>query len=472
MGVSGPRPYTARVAAPRRRRPSLSALLKGMPLDGIYAFVLVAAMLFVQQLGSLSGLLVVLLPLAYAAFQPRRYFSMLASKWLLFLFPLFAVTSFLWSELPGVSLRYGLELVITIAAAIGLLVGRPNVLLKGIFLAFLAYGVASVAFGHFVGIGTNGGGVAFTGLGDGKNLLADIATLGTLVSMTVLVVATRQKSLLWWGLSAAGVALQLYMLFMARSAGAVLGLAAAMTAALGVWLACAAPRYVRVGLVVLLTASGAILISAFENIATSMVTWGLRLFDKDPTLTGRTYLWYRANDLIAQKPFFGRGYWAFWQQGNSDAEGLWQYAGITGRSGFNFHNTPIAVEVELGYVGLAIFLIIAAAALIGLMKHVILRPTLALSFWVGLVSYFLIRAPFEAFGTAPFYYSTALLFAGAAVGLEKLAPAPSRTRPDFVSATLMRQRYFHNMRSLGARPGGLTAIDGVGKLGTAGIPQT
>lgn len=441
-------------------------------MDGVYAFLLVAAMLFVQQLGSLSGLMVVVLPLTYAMFQPKRFFRMLASKWLLCLFPLFAVASVLWSENPGASLRYSLELVMTVAAAICLLIGRrPNVLLKSVFLAFLAYSVASVAFGHFVGIGTNGGGMAFTGLGDGKNLLADIATLGTLVSMAVLVVSVRQKSLFWGCLSATAVALDLYMLFMARSAGAVLGLGAALVSAAGVWMACAAPRYVRVGLVVLITASGAILISAFENVSAAMVAWGLRLFDKDPTLTGRTYLWYRANDLIAQKPFFGRGYSAFWQQGNSDAEGLWQYAGITGRSGFNFHNTPIAVEVELGYVGLVIFLLIAAAALFGLMKHVVMRPTLALSFWVGMVSYFLIRAPFEAFGTAPFYYSTALLFAAAAIGIEKLAPQP-RLRPDFVQAMAARRAYFQRLREVSVRPIPLRTIDKARKLGVAGVPQT
>ena len=72
--------------------------LRAIPLDGVYAFLLVGAMLFVQQLGSLSGLMVVALPLAYAAARPKAYFRLLASKWLLWLFPLFAITSALWSE--------------------------------------------------------------------------------------------------------------------------------------------------------------------------------------------------------------------------------------------------------------------------------------------------------------------------------------------------------------------------------------
>jgi exopolysaccharide production protein ExoQ len=251
----------------------------------------------------------------------------------------------------------------------------------------------------------------------------------------------------------------------------VLGLAAGLIAVCGVWLACATPRYVRVGLIVLLTVSGAILAVAFQSIASSILAIGLSLFDKDPTLTGRTYLWYRAKDLIAQKPGLGRGYSAFWQQGNSDAEGLWQYAGITGRSGFNFHNAAIAVEVELGYAGLAIFLLIAIVALYGLMKHMVVRPTLALSFWVGMVSYFLVRAPFEAFGTEPFYYSTALLFAAAGIAMEKLAPAPRR-RPNFVNAMAARRLYFQQLREVSTAPAALCAIQRAGQPGVSEMPQT
>ena len=47
----------------------------------------------------------------------------------------------------------------------------------------------------------------------------------------------------------------------------------------------------------------------------------------------------------------GRGYYAFWRQGNLDAEGLWRYFGIDSRGGFTFHNTLVDILVTLGWIG-------------------------------------------------------------------------------------------------------------------------
>jgi exopolysaccharide production protein ExoQ len=158
-----------------------------------------------------------------------------------------------------------------------------------------------------------------------------------------------------------------------------------------------------------------------------MIDWGATLFDKDPTLTGRTYLWYRAAELIHEKPVLGRGYYAFWLQGNTDAEGLWRYFGIQERGGFTFHNTLVEILVSLGWAGVVV---IGATVLIGavaLVRRFVSRPNLALVFWIAIFLYQLARTPIESIGIAPFYFSTVLCFAalGAAFGRVR-APRPQR----------------------------------------------
>jgi exopolysaccharide production protein ExoQ len=54
---------------------------------------------------------------------------------------------------------------------------------------------------------------------------------------------------------------------------------------------------------------------------------------KDITLTGRTDLWRVGLEQIAERPWLGQGYQAFWQPGNPEAEHLWRAFGIESRTG-------------------------------------------------------------------------------------------------------------------------------------------
>src|SRR5262249_45389808 len=137
----------------------------------------------------------------------------------------------------------------------------------------------------------------------------------------------------------------------------------------------------------------------------------LKAFDKDPTLTGRTYLWYRAHQMIAEKPWLGHGYAAFWRQGNPDAEGLWAFGGITDRAGFNFHNTGVELLMQFGWCGAVVMagVVLTGAAL--LVRRFILRPEPLMCLWLALVAFELIRTFYESIGPSPFYFSNVLLAA-------------------------------------------------------------
>ena len=195
----------------------------------------------------------------------------------------------------------------------------------------------------------------------------------------------------------------------------------------------------RAALVVVVTTAIVIVGLGYRWISAALITLASDVFDKDPTLTGRTYLWYRASDLIAEKPALGRGYFAFWLQGNIDAEGLWRYAGIRSRSGFTFHNAAVEILVGLGYVGLAV---IGTAVLIA---AVVREPTPVLAFWLVILLYELSRAPIESVGMTPFYHSTVLVFAalGAAFGKRAtswVAPGPAGKPVSFRAAPYEESR--------------------------------
>ncbi|MGH6877174.1 MAG: O-antigen ligase family protein, partial [Rhizomicrobium sp.] len=139
-----------------------------------------------------------------------------------------------------------------------------------------------------------------------------------------------------------------------------------------------------------------------------------------------TYLWSRARDLIAEHPLLGSGFGAFWRQGNLDAEGLWQFAGITARTGFNFHNTFYESLVGIGWVGTLILGFTFVVGLARLSGDYAERPRLLVCFWLGLAAYFFIRMPTECIGLNAFYFATVLLYA--TLGASRPAPGPMSLR--------------------------------------------
>jgi exopolysaccharide production protein ExoQ len=184
---------------------------------------------------------------------------------------------------------------------------------------------------------------------------------------------------------------------------------------------------------------------SYRWLTQALIDLGAQMFDKDPTLTGRTYLWYRAADLIHEKPLLGRGYQAFWVQGNIDAEGLWRYFGIEERGGFTFHNTAVELLVTLGWVGLVLMASVAVIGAVFLVRRFVARPSIALVCWMSLFLYQVARTPIESIGVAPFYFSTVLAFAalGAGFGRVKLprrAAAHQYAPPQTIALRLVDYR--------------------------------
>ena len=77
---------------------------------------------------------------------------------------------------------------------------------------------------------------------------------------------------------------------------------------------------------------------------------------KDPTLSGRTTIWVSAIAQVNNKPLFGYGYSAFWSEDNPVARSIGD-ALYVGFYTYHSHNGFIDVLLNVGWIGLGIFLI-------------------------------------------------------------------------------------------------------------------
>ena len=383
----------------------------GIDIDGLFAFGLVLPMLYLSQWTSLGAATIAAMVPAYMFLRRERLMKVMTPRAFLLLVPAFAMFSVVWSAYPKESLRHSIELGITVMAGLLLSSARnQTAVLRGIACAYAIYIVHSLIAGGTVIVGVGMGGDAFSGLTESKNLEADIASCGVVATTIMVATSLQRRSWLWALGGLAAIALELYCAFAARSAGAVLGLAIAVTAFAVLIPLVYAGKTIRAWLTSMVVILLPVAAANFQTLSQEMIRLGATIFDKDSTLTGRTYLWYRAADLIKEHPIFGRGYDAFWVQGNTDAEGLWSFFGIADRSGFTFHNTYVQTLVELGWVGMAVVAITVLVGMIFLVRRFIDKPSLPLVFWIGILLYELARTPIEVVGTLPFYFSTAYVF--------------------------------------------------------------
>jgi exopolysaccharide production protein ExoQ len=411
----------AQARAPAAEAPDLAFRVFGIgvDIDAVFAFGFFVPMVFLVQFATLGAAAISALTPLYLFVRRKQIARVLGPRLYLFAFPAFALFSVVWSQTPKDTLRYALELWITITAALLLSSARDQrAVLRAIALAFLIYVADAVMVGGRVDVGVGAGGEAFSGLTDSKNLMADIASTGLIVSAAVWIMSLRERKWIWVGICSVAILLDLYAVVAARSAGALLGLVMGMTPLVVLSPLVGGGKVIRAWL----TSTVALLLFViglnYRTIAQALINLSATLFDKDATLTGRTYLWYRAFDLIHQRPLLGTGYFSFWLQGNIDAEGLWQYAGIADRSGFNFHNTLVDLLVTVGWTGAVVLIVTVLIGVIALIRRFVNHPSMPLVFWISILLYELSRTPIETLGIQPFYYSTTLVFGalGCAMG--------------------------------------------------------
>lgn len=311
------------------------------PIFGTYA-----ALIFIAG----GGLLI--------ATRPAESIVTIVRYWYLLLLPMFCLLSVLWSQYPSVSLRHGIQFVLTFLIAI--VVANRVSAKEFVRILFAIYSVG-IVLSLLIGEVRQDIG-AWIGIFNSKNAFAAFVAVYALLCIAMF---TDRTLPVWFRLSVlGGCLLCIPLLILAQSVGAILMTIPAVLLAVSLYLARrfrAAHKIFLFCVLLLVGASALIVFSAFGDAIFASL---LERSGKDPNLTGRTDLWRFGRYTIQENFWLGVGYQAFWVKGFGPAEAFWAMFNITGRSGFNFHNTYISNAVEIGVVGVALQVLMLYGALI------------------------------------------------------------------------------------------------------------
>ncbi len=335
----------------------------------------------------------------------------------LLILPVFAALSTFWSDAPERTLRAALQLLLTVFAAI--IVCHRLSARASILTLFASYVVVALLAGPGA-VSSLGSGLPLLGPFESKNQMGIAAQL--LLALALAVVADRDQPGLARCAAVAAIPVSALLLLLSQSSGALVSVAVTVIAFTGFLLLGRTVMPLRLAIVALTLLLCGLALAFLPEIETAVADFRQNVLQKDATLTGRTYLWAYADALIADRPWLGHGYYAFWRHGNLDAEGLWRWGGIASRTGFNFHNAFVEMQVDLGRAGLAVFVATCViVALLGSYRQ-ITRPTVPMAFLATFVIVTYVRSFAESGLIAPFSLVTLLWVATA---VHALAPAPA-----------------------------------------------
>jgi len=283
----------------------------------------------------------------------------------LFAFGVFACLSIFWSAVPSLTARTATQYMThIICALIAMRTLDIRTLTRGAIAGAGIVLIYSILFGYYAYDPLDGT-YSFVGAFDSKNQLGFYASLGIYFAFAAVFILGERR--IWMvGAGILGL-LSAYCLLASASATSVLTTGVVVALCIGMRaILFLSPRQ-RKKLFAAAAISGVVL--AVAGVYLGGVDLVLGAFGKDSTLTGRTYLWQQGIAAAALHPFFGVGYGAYWVQGFSEPERLWDEFYIASRAGFHFHNTFIETTVETGLIGVSLLVAILLTAVIGHLKR-------------------------------------------------------------------------------------------------------
>ena len=279
----------------------------------------------------------------------RTAFQYLPRMWPIMVLTLLAIVSISWSDYPDITLhrsaslltctlwgwyvtaRYDLKnLIAIIRQAIGFMA-----------IASIAIAVAAPTIGGEDPVGPDG----WRGIFATKNALGAIMAIGTVTYFYALV-AGRQTKFIVFLMHLAGMLICAAALYLARSStslvvallGAVLCIVIKLT-------------YKRVGVAIIIWTAILLLLAPSVIIVTNQLGAIAPLLGRDAQLTGRVDLWLILPSYIADRPWLGYGFGAFWVADSENVSLIWNAVGWAPP---HAHNGWLDLLLELGVVGLAV----------------------------------------------------------------------------------------------------------------------
>lgn len=289
--------------------------------------------------------LIYLIAIYLSIVRRKQFIRVVKRDILLLLLVGIAITSTFWSTFPDITLRRSLALIGT--TWFGMYVAtryNSREILKILVWTLSIGALLSVVFVVALpGFGLSMG--AWRGIYQHKNLLGRLMA----VNAVLLLLLKPNKRIHQWALWAF-VGLSIGLTLMSTSKGALLFLLVIITLlplykALRWKYTIAIPFAITVLLV-----NGSLMIWVLDNLENILVNQ----LGKDMTFTGRTQIWEAAFQMIEKRPLLGYGYSGFWQGWNSPSELI---LSVTSWAAPNSHNGFLDLCLDLGFVGLVVFML-------------------------------------------------------------------------------------------------------------------
>lgn len=386
--------------------------------------VTIFACLAAPALGPAMTLVQLLCLGAILALRWRSLPSLLPAALPLLLLPVFAAASGLWSDIPSVSLRYGLQLLLTVT--MGFALGRFLTLRELVLAVFVGTTIACLAGLASGRAGMSESGPVLIGLAGSKNQMSYIALFW--IGSALCVLASGAHLLRTRLAAALALVPGAFLLVQGDSMTAVVS-GLVMAGMLG--LVALAALLGRAGRLFALFAAALLAVPvlvALPEIERQAAIVRTDVLHKDARLTGRTLLWEEADSLIAQAPVIGHGYKAIWL--GPKGKGLLARNGQSDGRAFHFHDTFRELMADLGLVGLALFLLPVAYVAMRGVALLVVTVDAPRAFAVVTLFTILLRVRTELV-VGPFLIDTVLLYAitAALAALPLAAATPARRSP-------------------------------------------
>lgn len=256
----------------------------------------------------------------------------------------FAALSVLWSENPGATSSRLIALFLTtLFAAFFATRYRMKEQLRILGTVMVCYIVTSLIM---VAIGQGTSGLAFEGVFTQKNVFGRVMLIGVMLALVYQPEDARGK---------------VYKRVALVTCVLLVGLALSATSLITMSVVVAlffAYRVLRLGTVqvaAMVIGLGIPIIILTQIIVTVDPETILTALGRDATLTGRTDVWDKVNYAISYRPWLGYGYGSFWNMWGGTYGTLWSPDDYWTPG--SAHNAYLDITVNLGYIGLAIFLV-------------------------------------------------------------------------------------------------------------------
>ncbi|MCU0552368.1 MAG: O-antigen ligase family protein [Leptolyngbya sp. Prado105] len=292
----------------------------------------------------------------------KRALITIKRDWVLWIFTGLVLFSFAWSDFPQWTLLTNREMLQM--TTFGLYIATRFPLTQQVKLYALTFtigGLASIALA--LGVPALGKHIvdhpgAWKGIYDYKNTFGSMMVIAMVAFFSLPVESPRDRQLKWLGIA---VATALILLSTSKTA---LVLSFGMLALMLFY------RNFRWKgkLSIVLGSLGALIVSSAA--VGVLANWSdlLKGLGRDVTLSGRTYIWAVSLDRIMDRPLFGYGRSAFWSSESPYPKAISYYLSQSFTAP-HAHNGFIEIALDVGLVGLALFLVCYVGAfVIALMK--------------------------------------------------------------------------------------------------------